>query len=964
MTTQRHLQSILVEHGVSVPTASNRPTQLNDSQSVWLVETGAVDIFLLPSEDGEPTAAPQHLMHCESGRLLFGIDLSSLVRDGFIVIAKGIQNTSLRQADRTILSDIPSDELKTQIDLWVEDLAMTLVRLVGPLPTPQTLLSPGVSADAGPGVVSSRRRVVWLSEPPAFTGLYMGLVLHEELSEAQGPLSMPLTTSSWFNLFDSATIECRTTADIVADGTLIDSIRRFHDFAFAAMNRGQQLARADDANLQFAGAMHRKVDAEEATNDLVALLKERGHGAAGSDLMVALSEIGRNDLINFRTAETRHDQTLMTELQNSLDVSAVRCRRIELRSEEHWWNCDGGSLLAFKAEDKAPVALLPGLFGRYWEFDPASGSRRMMNAARARQLETSAFMFYAPLKRKPGGLAELARLAKCRVSGDLARFFVSGVLGGLVMLLPALMVGLITERIIPDNDRGFLYPAIAGLAAFALLGGILHILQGTALVRMEGRITVRIEAALWDRILRLPSQFLNRYPVGDIAARGMAFRSLRDSISGAVADSLVSVVFLFPAFALMIVFDPLLGAVSTAFGLISLIGIILLARKQIPWHRRILTASRELGGLLFQLVNGVSKIQAGCASSSAYARWARKYRDQKVAEIGLAALNEHLIAFSTAVPIISAALVLAFTDPRSVPIENFLVIFAALTIFQAAVLRLGVSFTAVASILPVYELMMPIMATEPEGSAVGQPVTELNGDIRFDRVSFSYPGGPPILDEVSISARPGEYVAITGESGSGKSTLFRIALGIESPSSGAVYYDGRDMAHLNLNQLRRRIGAAPQDTVLMPENIRDNMVGEARASGDEDVWHAAKLAAIDSEIARMPMGMATSVGLCRANLSGGECQRIQIAAALIGNPRIVMLDESTNWLDNDNQAEVMKNIERLSATRLIIAHRLSTLQQADKIYVLERGRVAQEGSFEDLAAEDGPFQDLMRRQKL
>ena len=964
MVSSRALKSVIEENGESFATASNLPVYLDDASSVWFVEVGAVEVFVIPRKDGRQTAAPQHLLHAEAGSLLFGS--KSLIFDqvDFTVVAKGLQGTRLRRVDIDVLHEADNEEIASQIDQWIRGVSSTVAHLIGPRPKPDFLAEPRDFEMAESGVITSRRGVVWLPDPFPFTGLYLGLILSEEVAAPDADLAIPLAPEIWVNTFEPASFLCRSTKELVENNIIFECIERFHTFIFASMHRGMLLVLADDANLQRAGIVHRNADAEEATTNLASLLSESGRNPPSSELFGALEVIGRHENINFQEAPGVSNQSLLADLQNALDVSSVRCRRVVLRSEENWWVGDGGALLGFRRDGGTPVALLPGLFGRYWEFNPGLGSRRIINSLNADSIETDAFMFYAPFQRQIRGLSELVRLARCRVFGDLSKFFVTGVLGGLVMLLPALLVGFITERIIPENDKALLLPAIAGLATFAFLGGLLHVLQGTALVRMEGRITVRIEAALWDRILRLPSRFLNRYPVGDIAARGMAFRALRDSISGAVADSLVSVVFLFPAFALMVLYDPVLGGVTTAFGILSLIAIVMLARRQIPLHRRVLAANRKLAGLLFQLVNGVSKIQSGCAETSAFARWAQKYREQKRAEVGLATLNEHLIAFSTAAPIISAALLLAITDPGSVQIGDFLVIFAALTIFQAAVLRLGISFTAVASIIPIYELMMPILSCEPEGTAHGEAVTDLTGAIRFDRVSFSYQDGRKVLDEVSIEISPGEFIAITGESGSGKSTLFRIALGIEAPSSGAVYFDGRDMANLNLNQLRRRIGAAPQDTVLMPENIRDNLVGEARYFEEDDVWHAARLAAIDAEIERMPMGMSTAVGLCRANLSGGECQRIQIAAALLGNPRIVMLDESTNWLDNESQLQVMQNIERLSATRLIIAHRLSTLQKADRIYVMDAGRIVQRGTFDELTKVEGRFNDLMKRQIL
>ena len=231
----------------------------------------------------------------------------------------------------------------------------------------------------------------------------------------------------------------------------------------------------------------------------------------------------------------------------------------------------------------------------------------------------------------------------------------------------------------------------------------------------------------------------------------------------------------------------------------------------------------------------------------------------------------------------------------------------------------------------------------------------MSGEIRFDHVSFRYdPDGPLIVDDVSIEARPGELIAIAGESGAGKSTLFRLALGLAQPTTGAVYYDGRDLAHLNVNQVRRQIGAVPQQVQLHPQDLWDNIVGDHEGVSAQDAWQAARTAVIDTEIAAMPMSMMTPVG--------ASASVISIARALVRKPRILLLDEATNWLDNESQARIMHNLAALTSTRIVIAHRLSTLRQADRIYVMQAGRVVQTGAFDELARSDGVFRDLMRRQ--
>ena len=961
MRDRAKLAAIAAESGVLVPTAANLPVTLNDPDSVWYVERGAVDVFFLERQDGRQEKPLLHLLHVEAGRLLFGAALR-YGKDDCVFVAKGLQDTVLRRMKSDILETLDSEAAARQVDLWITGITSTLLRLVELEPKPDALVEPGQTVAAEPGVLSARRNVVWLSGLDSGSGTYMGVVLLEKVNAGTGDAAIPLTPQTWIHLFSPASIECRSSRDIADSGILAACIDRYHALAFARMQIDRGLSLIDDVNLQREGETHRRSDAARAVYDLSNLLNKSGRNTSGSELYSALDAIGRHENIAFGFGE---DRPGLPELGEILDVSEVRCRRIRLRAEDRWWVGDSGALLGFRADSGRPVALLPGPFGRYREVSSTENSRQWVTAASAAKLGREAFMFYAPLSRASRGLRGMARLVKRRIAGDLARFLATGLLGGLVALLPALLVGLIANRIIPENDSGLLYAAVAGLVAFASLSAFLRILQGTALIRMEGRMSARAEAAVWDRLLRLPSRFLNRFPAGNIAERGATIRKLRDTIAGTVADSLVSVVFLLPAFVLMVAYDPLLGGVSAVFGMLSLAVIFLLARRQVPWHRRILTANRRLSGLLLQLVNGSSKIRASRAGPSAVARWARSYREQKRAEMGLGILNEHLVAFSAAVPTLSAALLLAITDPGAVPVSDFVLIFAAVTIFQAAVVRLGASLSAVASVLPTWEVLSPILSTEPEGAAGGEPVGELSGEIRFDRVSFRYgPDGPPLLNEVSIHAAPGEFVAITGESGSGKSTLFRIALGIETPVSGTVYYDGRDMARLNLKQLRRRLGVVPQETALMPDNIWDNIVGQAESADTADVWRAARLAAIDREISKMPMGFSTTVGLCRTNLSGGECQRIMIAAALLGNPRILLLDEPTNWLDNASQFEVMRNIERLSATRLVIAHRLSTLQHADRIYMMRDGKVAQQGSYAELAGIDGPFRDLVRRQAL
>ena len=536
---------------------------------------------------------------------------------------------------------------------------------------------------------------------------------------------------------------------------------------------------------------------------------------------------------------------------------------------------------------------------------------------------------------------------------------------GLALLTPAVAAGLLADRVIPAAAGGVLVQVTVALVVLAAAATLLQMQQGAALMRIEGRVAARIGAATWDRLLGLSRRFFERFTPGDLIVRVAVFQALREQLAGTVAAALQSVVFLLPAFVLIFLYDVGLGLWSLGLGLLSLAAFAILGLRQIPRQRRFNRVRRQILGDLFQFINGVGKLRALGAEESAFARWARGYREQQRARIRIGRLSEHLVAFSTAVPAIGGAVLFGaalWSGPTSVTVGDFLVVYAAAMIFYSAIVGLGQSSEALAGIIPAAEQAGPILAASPQTPAAGGARIDLRGDIRFEHVSFSYARGDrPVLDDVSWHARPGEFVAIVGETGSGKSTLLRLALGLEEPAPGAVYLDGRDLAHLDRRAVRRQFGVVVQDGVLQHGNVLDNIIGVSNELTIDDAWRAARLADVDRDIQAMPMGMFTPLGGGGA-VSGGQAQRIRIAAALVGNPRILLFDEATSWLDARSQARVMESLHALAVTRIVIAHRLSTIRHANRIYVLSAGRILQQGSFDELFEQEGLFREMMRRQ--
>ncbi len=963
------LAAAAVACGEIVEVGGNEPVRLDDPQVGWFVGRGGLDVFLVEDADGRAVSSPSHVLRVGPGRLAFGLNETPTP---LAAVAKALPESRLYRVPLSELLDrADGDDVAGRVDAWVSEFAAAVARRIEPRPRPDTLLEAAVrwrseSAAAG-GVVSVRSGgVAWIAAENETAIAYLGT----ERPSGAGPGLVPLTSETWMTLHSPTRIESVPSRDLHRDGRLLAAVAEFHSLALAAEHFNRLLLLADEVNEQTARASHRRLDEELARRSLFNILNPARPTAeqAGSDLLAALRLVGEHEGIQFRPAHRRRiPSDAGPALPDILEASGVRGRKVQLAAEDRWWLGDSGAMLGFSATDGRPVALLPAVAGRYRAVDPESGASQRLNAGRAGQFRRDAWCFYRPLPEdRPVTGRDLARLAGGGLLADLARFAAAGLLASALTLAPSIAVGMLASWVLPTAARGMLPQIVVALVALAVVGVLLQTLQGTAMMRLEGRATARVAAALWDRLLGLPATFFKGFTSGDLAMRLSTFQLLRDQISGVVSHALFSFVFLVPTLGLLFLYDVALAWISVAIGIVSLLVTGILGALQVRPQRRRYGATRRLTGELLQFINGIGKLRSAGAEAAAFASWARGYREQHLAGIQINRLNEHLVAFSAAVPVLSGAALFGaalWSGTERLSVGDFLVVYAVSMTFYVTVTGLGRAFEVVAAVVPALEQVSPVLAAVPESRMEGTAPAVLGGDIRFDRVSFRYsPDGPLIIDDVSIRARPGELVAIVGESGSGKSTLLRLALGLEDPSAGGVYYDGRELANLDRRSVRRQVGVVMQSGALQPGDILENIIGVGGDLTIDDAWRAARLAAVAQDLEAMPMGMFTMVSDSSSTFSGGQVQRIRIASALVRNPRIVFLDEATNWLDTKSQAEVMAGIESLSATRIVIAHRLSTIRKAERIYVLDAGRVVQEGGFDELFAAEGPFRRLVQRQ--
>ena len=637
-------------------------------------------------------------------------------------------------------------------------------------------------------------------------------------------------------------------------------------------------------------------------------------------------------------------------------------RRVRL-NEPSWWRQDRGALLAYRGADQCPVALLPDARG-YLLVDPATGARCRVDQRAADSLGQQATAFLPSLPATALRFRDLLRFSLIGSRQDRWRLILFGMAGGLLGMTSPMVMHVLIDSVLPAADRGELAQIILLLAISAVCLAAFTFCRTVAAMRIRTRLGNGMQCAVIDRLLALPATFFRDHEAGDLAQRAMGI----DAALQVFSETAESAVFgwFFGLFSLLylLFLDLRLAMLAVVLVGLQMSWTLALNYQALLVSRMSASLSGQIASRVFQLLTGVAKLRSHGAEARAFSIWARLFARQKTLDMRVKRIGATLGTINAGYGLVCSILLfgsVAFLMP-DMRAGQFLAFSAAFAQFLGATMALGSALTSSLGIIPLYERARPILEALPEyGGAVHAPGA-LSGAIDISGVSFGYgKDGPEVLRDVSLSIRPGEFVALVGPSGCGKSTLLRLLLGFETPRSGAVYYDGQDLSGLDKVAVRRQIGTVLQNGRLIAGDLYTNIVGAAMLTLD-DAMDAARLAGLEEDVRAMPMGLHTMISDGASTISGGQRQRLMIARAIVNKPPILLFDEATSALDNRTQSIVAGSIARLKATRVVIAHRLSTIAGADRIFFLEQGRIVESGTYEELMALNGRFKSLAGRQ--
>lgn len=956
--------TLFAAYGTPARARAGQPLLLEGNGHAWKVEVGAVDLFLSRCEAGQPAGALYPLGRRVAGQLLWGLPAHRRCRD-WCLVALGNGDSYLMALPGSVLALRDTPELgrawlAAALADWSEFLRSPLP---GGIPEGVSLSETGdsVHADAGSTYLGSTD-TVWVS---LLSGAW------DFLGAPEIPLTaglLPLSRTSWLVCREAGQLRTARTEELTPTA-LLAGLDVLQDGLWSALV-GRLQTQAQEEMLRLRQKKRQEADMlGHALGHLAAILDHGDRHVVREDggkdaLWTACRRLGQVADIDFQRppqSETSAGRDMLAEIA---EASRVRRRRVTLAG--NWWQKDGLPLLSFRKQDGHPVVLLPSADG-YRLASAAGGPSIRVDAAVAVELEDFAWAFYRGLGETYRGLVEMLRFGSLGCLRDYLMVIAMGIAIGLIGMVTPMATGMLFDSVIPGADKNQLLQLTLALLAAAFTTSLFDAARGFAVLRVEGRLDLAIQSAIWDRLMRLPATFFRDYSAGDLAMRANGVNSILQLISGTTLQTLMGAVFSSFNLALLFYYNVKLALLALVLVAIAVLVTVLAGFLRLQHERHLATVEGRISGQVLQLLSGIAKLRAAGAETRAFFNWARNYGQQQEHTFRARMVGNLLDVFNSIFPTLANVLIfglVAFylTEDKSFSTGHFMAFNAAFGGFLGAMLAATGAIMAILNVVPIYERARPILQTPMEITEAKTHPGPLSGDIEISHLSFSYtPDSPIILKDINLHIRAGEFVAIVGASGSGKSTLLRLLLGFEWPTQGAIYYDSQDMSGLDLGALRRQLGVVLQNGQLISGDIFGNIVGSAPLTLD-DAWAAAEQAGLASDIREMPMGMHTMVSDGGSTLSGGQRQRLMIARAIVHRPRILFFDEATSALDNQTQAVVSDSMTQLRATRVVIAHRLSTIIHADRILVMADGQIVQSGTYAELLAAEGLFADLAQRQ--
>ena len=965
----------------------NKKIKLEENQSIvlrefdrfWMITAGEIDVFYAAvDENGEYLSALKYLYSAKSGELLFSLMTSENKDDNYKLIAVS-KGASIVAINKNKLLDIEHLFLKSMIDKWILKTAHRIQQVNSPRIYTTIEESKETIAIKKDAIAFPAKGVLWSSLIKGECSLYAEDRILTSESEVNYPIA--ISNSLWLKgLTNDTEIKVFSTKDVLKDEIdFMRSLNNLQDYLYAKLLKNNALEIEEEKN-----RIKEKVSSEasnlsstlEQLKTIVVGKKNKSFGLSSNknldnDLFATCQLIG--DSVGFQFEAPKFMESYKNSTTNQLyaiaQSSKVRVRKIILRGS--WWKEENGHLIAFYKEDKRPVALIQNTPNSYLLKDVSTGEELKIDYKIAEQLEPICYMLFYGFNDTMTSVRKIGKFAVQGIKKDSKYLIIAAFAGSLIGLLVPILSGVMFDDVIPTADKSLHFEVFAIMLMLGLVTAGLQLVQGVLQLRVESKSSINLQAGVMDHLLRLPVTFYKKFSAGDLTNRALSINGIRQILSSTVMTAVLSGAFSFVNLGLLFYYQSSLAWIGVGLAVLAVAFMTIIGFMKLKYDRQISDIQGELQGFLFEFLSGITKIRITGGERRIFTLWGSKFSKLKQLGFSSGSYQNFVEVFNSSYPLFTSIFFFAFiyytvsnasAVGAMISVGAFMAFISAFNQFLRDCLKMSMALITSLNIITLYERVKPILEEIPESSEQSTDPGELVGDIEMNSVSFRYHEDQPlILNNLSFKINQGEMVAFVGTSGSGKSTIMRLLLGFEEPEAGSIYYDGDAYDSMNKDLVRRQIGVVLQNGALMSGSIYKNIVGNSELTL-EDAWEAARMAGMKEDIKQMPMEMHTMISEGAGTFSGGQRQRLMIARAIVHKPRLLFMDEATNALDNKTKNIVSESLDKLQATRIVIAHRLSTVKNADRIYVLDKGAIVESGSFEELMEKKGVFANLAKRQ--
>ena len=646
-------------------------------------------------------------------------------------------------------------------------------------------------------------------------------------------------------------------------------------------------------------------------------------------------------------------------------ISHFICRKIVLDAD--WYRFDCGAFVG--TLDKEVIGCVPGKNGGYRMFRASDNTEVPVTPELAKQISPQAYSIGRTLPLKPLSKKDVINFCKKSIRPrDLVPYIVLAIFAALIGVLLPTLNGMIYDDYIPVGNVNNLTQLCLVMLTFMIGNVSFSIVKNLFGYRITSRLGSELQNAVYHRLFHLPESFFRGYDSADLAGRISSIGSIATQHANTLVLSSITTLFSLFYLIRMFTYSGKLTLLGIAIYAVYVLIMVFFGTSSQKGLLRIAEAESESSAKLYQYLNGVDKIRMAGVEERALLSYMKSYAKQQYEEISLNRILSVQEALATVIkPIFSILLywyIVQKLKDNSMSIGTFVAFNSAFGAFTGSMDSLVGEMLSLFQQKGNISRFWAVFDAVPEDDDSKEIPGTLSGGISLNKVSFSYEqGGKNVLNDLSIDIKPGEYVGIVGSSGCGKSTLLKLLLGFEVPQRGMVMVDGKDLRSVNKGAYRRQLGVVLQNGKLISGSIYENITITAPDANMARVNEVVEQVGLKDDIAQMPMGLHTMLSENSNTISGGQQQRILIARAICGKPKILIFDEATSALDNMTQATVSSNLDAMNVTRIVVAHRLSTIKNCDRILVLDSGSVVQEGKYEDLMKDrNGLFYKLASRQ--